>query len=818
MRTITKLAISRIQYNKSRTILTAVSIMLTTVLLMGIATSAVGLLDMNRQQAVANGNLHASFSDLSISQIEILQNHMNVEAIDIGEQFATVEYGKMNGALTYHGQVKPGIYYRTGNVIEGHEAVGIDEICGPKAFFERMGVEPVIGNQITISFRPHGAGAIETREFTICGLVSELDISQMEISDSRIAYSATISEALVEAYLTPEQREYVAYIRVLGEEELTYDEIVGRIENVAQDIGYDAENIYLNKEYLYAMTEPGTETIQIVGAVALIIVVFSGLVIYSIYYVSVITDVQEIGKLKALGASKKQIKRLFLIEGMRISLFAIPPGLLLGYLLPALFLPWIIHIAIDSSIMAAPVESVHMFSLPLMLLVAASVLVLVIISLRKPMKMAVKISPIEAIRYQESSTVKQTRKGNKNVNLRKLSTANLMRNKKRTVVTMTTMGLSCVLFMCLAGVLGSMRAEDLARRNIETGDFRLGLNYSRNDKEYPENNLDSLQKAHIFNDAFIDKIKGLDGVEDIERRESVLVASHHTAEIFEDENRVEMSCMDREKAKQWSKNVERGKLDYDEMVREGGVVFTSDYFMDALGFAIGDEVTLIVYGADRQITLTVEIMASVDEGDGTYFALPEELFRGLMMQSDATTDLYITVSPGKYDSVKAGLEDIADAGQYFLLYTMDEEMQIGQWGMSLIKYPLYAVLVMIAVISFMNLINTMITSIVTRKRELGVLQAIGLSDRQLTRMLAGEGMVFTFGTLLASVTLGNILGYIAFVWAKENHFMSLSAYHYPLMETLLLSFILMMGQLGVTHFISKRIHKESLIDRIRNNE
>ncbi|MDE7017338.1 MAG: ABC transporter permease [Lachnospiraceae bacterium] len=818
MHTITTLAISRIKYNRSRTILTAVSIMLTTILLMAIATSAVGLLDMNRQQAVANGNLHASFSGLTREQVEILQSHMDVEAVDIGELFATVEYEKMNGTLAYNEQVKPGIYYRTGNLIEGHEASAIDEICGPKAFFERMGAEPVIGNKVMISFRPHGKGEIETREFTICGIVSAIDISQLGISDSRIAYSATISEALAESYFEPKEREYRAYIRVLGEEELNYDEMKAKIEGVAKDIGYASEDIYLNDGYLYTMTDPGTEAMQIVGALSFIILVFAGLVIYSIYYVSVITDVQEIGKLKALGASKQQIKRLFLIEGMRISVFAIPPGLLIGYLLPVLLLPRVMHMAIENSMTATPVKAIHMFSLPLMLLVAAAVFLLVILSLCKPVKMAMKISPIEAIRYQESSGFRSTRKGYKNINLRKLSAANLMRNKKRTIVTMTAMGLSCVLFMCLAGVLGSMRAEDLARRNIEWGDFRLGIEYSRNDKEYPENNLNLLQEQDIFNDTLIENMKNIDGVEEIVRSERILIASGHAAEIFENGNRVDMSCMDREKAKQWQREVKRGNLDYDKMVQECGAVFTGDFFMDTFGFAIGDEVALIVYDGERQIPLTVKIMASMDTGDGTYFALPEELYRELGLQVDSTTDLYISVAPEKYDIVKAYLQGIADDKPYLSLYTMDEEMRIGEWGIALMKYPLYGILAMIAVISFMNLMNTMITSIVTRKRELGVLQAIGLSDRQLRKMLAGEGMVFIFGTLLATVTVGNISGYFMFIWAKENQFMSLSAYHYPLIETLLFSFILIAGQLGITYFISKQIHKESLIDRIRNNE
>lgn len=149
---------------------------------------------------------------------------------------------------------------------------------------------------------------------------------------------------------------------------------------------------------------------------------------------------------------------------------------------------------------------------------------------------------------------------------------------------------------------------------------------------------------------------------------------------------------------------------------------------------------------------------------------------------------------------------------------MDEEMEIGRQGVMLIKYSMYGVMGMIAVISFMNLINTMVTSIATRKKELGILQSIGLSDRQLTKMLAGEGMVYTAGTLLASLSVGNLFGYLIFVWAKKNHFVGLNTYHYPLMETILLSAVLILGQLGITLFISRLVRRESLIERMRSGE
>ena len=186
------------------------------------------------------------------------------------------------------------------------------------------------------------------------------------------------------------------------------------------------------------------------------------------------------------------------------------------------------------------------------------------------------------------------------------------------------------------------------------------------------------------------------------------------------------------------------------------------------------------------------------------------------LENNSITELFVAVDDDRYDDVKEALSDVADSHERFSLYSRDEEMDIGAMSVSMVKYPMYAILLMIAVIGFMNLINTMITSIVTRKKELGMLQAIGLSDRQMTRMLSGEGLVFTAGTLAASLTLGNIFGYLIFLWGRDSGFMSVTEYHYPVWESLLLALVLVAGQLLVTWVIGRRMRRESLIDRIRN--
>lgn len=816
MQTVRLLAKSRIKYNKSRTVLTFIAIMLTTVLLMGLGTSAFGLFNMNKYNAALNSNVHANISNITYEQAQKLKNHLDVEAVEISEIFASVEYEKMNGYLGYSEVLKYGIYYKYGSLTEGHKPEAENEICGPKAFFKRMNVEPAVGNKISISFRPDGGnGEIQTKEFTICGIVSERDISDLNISDSRIAYSASISNELASRYADGGERKFTAAIRVFDEDKLTIDGIKEKINGVAKDIGCKEDDISFNNQYIGTMLDPGTEIKQIAVCIALIVILFSALVIYSIYYVSVITDVQEIGRLKALGASDRQIKRLFLSESMRISAAAIPAGLAIGFLIPYFVFPVVINKAQRESGFEE-LENIPMFSLTILILVAVAVIITVYISLIKPIRMAAKISPVEAIRYQESSRGKKVRKGNINVNVFRLSAANLMRNKRRTIVTMLTMGLSCVLFMSLAGVMNSMSAEDIARRNIPEGDFKLEIDCELNDKTYPENNWDSVQQQDIFNDGFMKRLKSIDGVEKTVGRQVTLISSDHPSEIFEKGRRTTLEPITREKAEEYSKDAGYGEIDYDKMLAENGAVLSLEPFWEEYGFSIGDTVQLTVYDGSNIIPLNVKVHAAVADGGAAVFMIPQELYEKLNMEFNQTNSLYIYADKNKYDSVKEELQKIAEENQYFKLYSMDEELDIGGMGVNFTKYPMYVILIMIAVIGFMNLINTMITSIVTRKHELGVLQAIGLSDSQLKKMLAGEGLVFTAGTLAASLTLGNLIGYLVFLWAKENQFMSVTAYHYPIAETVCLAAALILGQLSVTHFINKRVHKESLIDRIRS--
>ena len=88
----------------------------------------------------------------------------------------------------------------------------------------------------------------------------------------------------------------------------------------------------------------------------------------------------------------------------------------------------------------------------------------VFISLLKPMKIAEKISPVEAMRYTgEVSNGNIKRKGYAEMDIKKLTLANIMRFKKRTCITLVSLSLSGILFMTISTVLNSIDAEKMSR-------------------------------------------------------------------------------------------------------------------------------------------------------------------------------------------------------------------------------------------------------------------------------------------------------------------------------------------------------------------
>ena len=96
-----------------------------------------------------------------------------------------------------------------------------------------------------------------------------------------------------------------------------------------------------------------------------------------------------------------------------------------------------------------------------------------------------------------------------------------------------------------------------------------------------------------------------------------------------------------------------------------------------------------------------------------------------------------------------------------------------------------------------------------------MLQAIGMSDSQLFKMLQLESAFYTVGTIIVSVVMGSACGYPIFLWARKTGMFNIRTYHYPVAATVIMVIVLLVVQLMISLVVSRSVRKETIIDRIR---
>lgn len=166
-------------------------------------------------------------------------------------------------------------------------------------------------------------------------------------------------------------------------------------------------------------------------------------------------------------------------------------------------------------------------------------------------------------------------------------------------------------------------------------------------------------------------------------------------------------------------------------------------------------------------------------------------------------------------NVEAAIKELLENKDHYELSSFEGEVESLDSMMAIMKIMGYSFLLLIGMITFMNMANTMILNVITRKRELGVLQAVGMTNQQLNKMLRNEGLLFTLGSIVISLVVGIPAGYGLFLYGKKAGLTGFDVYHFPGVEILVMIFVLAVLQIGLSFMLSRNVKKESLIDRIR---
>lgn len=569
------------------------------------------------------------------------------------------------------------------------------------------------------------------------------------------------------------------------------------------------------------------------------------LLIYNIMYLSVAGNIRYYGLLQTIGMTGKQIRSLIKKQMIWIGGIGISLGLFLGFFVSFSLIP----VAIESLGMkqeqTGQVQVV--FHPAVFLLTILLTGFSVWYAARKPMRLAESSSPIEALGYRPVSRIRKghtTKKGNL---IRRMAVEQLTRNKKKTVVTMLSLSASLSVFVCLMILLHTQSAREYVY-NFRGLDMVVANDTIQNVVvEQDEEGKKQLQGVkQILNQEILDKIKKTDGV-------SAVFPVSCVSTVIPWEPEVSDVWM-REFYETWMDIPYENDLEeyknHPENFASALIGITEEDFralnqelkapVDETSFLNGETCILYRNGLfdldekkmigknilcgeyeNPENTRSFKIVALTDIND--YTALlgypPTMIVIDKAVSSFAKEPIIFKVGiqyEKEFDErAEAAVENILRKSPNASDFSWEskirqaEIVEKAQGHMTEIGFGIVAIL---AVIGIMNYINTSVGNIQSRRKEISIMESVGMSEHQVRKMLVWEGIFYTGGVILLTLTAG--LG-IAYAIYQSVNYMG-AAFWFPMVPFFIACILLLTICIAVPLLAYKQMEKSgSLVERIR---
>ena len=811
---IRRISIQHMKSARTRNIITILAIVLTTVLFTALFTAGMsmkyGYEQSNFRQV--GGYSHGGFKDITRDKVDELKDDplikeygerlflgMPVEA-PFHKNHVEMSYCDANNAKWMF--IKP---------VEGRlPEEGTNEAATDMMVLSLLGVEPVIGNEFTMTFMVDGVETTET--FTLCGY--------WEYDPAALANHVLLPRSRVESILDKlgtQGYDHLAGYWGLNVMFRSANAIEENLKTILERHGYQSEDeakddyvsIGINWGYIAAQLDDGFDMTTVLAlAAAVILIIFTGyLIIYNIFQIAVSNDVRFYGLLKTIGTTGRQIKRIILIQACVLSAVGIPVGLAFGYALGRA----VTHVVVAEMAGGGVME---VYSVSPFIFAGAAVfsLITVLLSCRKPRKMAAKVSPIEALRYTEGSQSRKTvRKAKKGASVLKMAWANLGRNRKKTAVTIISLSLAIVILE-LTYILSSGFSMDKYLRRM-TQDFVLAeashfqastrwgadtavsedvvaqiesmegvtggrtygmtsviqefvtedwLRFLKRDSgsgkamdayiSYREKTGDKLMtEIHLYgmDDFVLDKLIVVDG--DISKLKE---GGNYVAAVcqMDDYYNVETDS-------HWAKVGDKISFRYVDKIEyydpETGEVYAGneDFRMKAVAYR-----AIEYKDAEYEVCARVAIPNTLNY---RFYGADEFVMGADTFREETGTDaiLYYAFDcdDDKIDDMEKYMEEFTERNDWYD-YESKQSYAERFYGMrNMFVFVGTALGFIVGLIGILNFLNAILTGILTRRKEFAVLQSVGMTGRQLNTMLMIEGVIFAGSSVVITLLLSIVL-------------------------------------------------------------
>ena len=589
-------------------------------------------------------------------------------------------------------------------------------------------------------------------------------------------------------------------------------DILDFAEKVIENTGIVEEQINLT-EYFAVMSGAIKSGIPIpVPLLALLTAVLAATIVYGVFYTKIVKNVQMFGQLRTIGMTKKQIKRMARKEGVLYALTGIPLGLVIGGIIGFMGCPDGFHFKI--TIIYA-------------ILIAAIAFVTVNIAIFKPVRVAMNTSPIEGAKYfAYTGKVKNSSKLHRKLTPLNLAKINIQRNKKKAIITLLMLGLSGTLLLVTSTVAGSIDPEKQANfKYYPAGNILIqirntvGSSFNTESEPYGSSKL-QLEANPLENQALIQELEKIDEIEKITAFNCINMTI-----TFPDKSGSITSItnffptLNREQMDKKQAILSSGTASYDEMVEKNGILV-------AEGTAqVGDTLKIEGRSLDGStFYINAIVVGTYDRADlmkdspivpgSPYFIMTYDTAKKLTGITNQTGILAVKNRDGYFDEALASIQRIVDRNEKIEVNTIEQTVKNIQYQYDSSIKALYMISAILFIFGGISLMNMLMVDFQNRKREFGLFEAIGITQKQLKVMLNREIGIYLGGSLVISLVFGSILSVIACMRLDAvNHCIT---FVLPWLFILALITILAIVYLIFTAYVKSELRKTSILSAIRD--
>lgn len=738
-----------------------------------------------------------------------------------------------------------------------------NEIATTDQALEALGVEAKVGETVPVEFTLRG----ETYQYEMVvsgwweaanDTGSLLIVSEQFVKDN--------PEIFVNTYA--EDREiagtYMADV-VLKDKR----HIQKQLQEFARSVGGEPEQMNADNYIACSQNQVGNAMLQpgmMMSAIVfvLLFVVSGYLLIYNIFDISVMQDVRQYGLLRTIGTSTRQIKKIVNRQAIWLTMIGLPLGLIFGFLVSKMLLPVVMKFFQANSLNAMKV-SVS----PLIFLIAAVFTIFtVMISTRKPARKAARISPLEAIRYtgQEKKKTKETKRTH-GTKLSYMAFSNLGRNKRRSVFIVLSMLLCIVLFNSIIVITQSMDEEKWISRSTKT-DFTVYNSVAVNGVspfQYREDGLPA---------SVVDLINQQKGVE----KERILYRNtRDDSDVTVDYKFEDLVCIAEETEEDYvSKAYENGSslrivpgtedgyfgnvFGVSESFWEDVTIYEGENNLDALKekmetgdyvivgtiidrltgeaeeetqlqqqLQVGDSITFLKDGKEEK-TCTILAKATVVAteyetyagangatyigGDAPFLYMSDTKFKELY-EEPTIFSYSFNAGQGQKENLEGFLADFTGENTsvaYTSTKLLQEQLASNRNIVLLVGGMIGVILAFAGLINFTNM---MVTNIITRRHEFAAMQSIGMTNRQLRRLIMDEGLYYAAGADVIGGLLAVILGTTVLKNVLNSPSMWYFTLQFTLVPALFIAVIYLILAAVIPVVVLHFFNKGSVVERLR---